>query len=406
MRFCFYNPHLIDILGTSLFSSIFVRGKAVKRSQRLNFLLEILRDKKYNTAIVVDGTASSLPFHRLGSLFNNHYFFIIFSHFEVYLWCLINKINPFGQRIIFSFKKLDAQNDVLFGFAYLGKTFFDESLTERSFFRKFSGRKMLHATHFYENTSLVAENVRRSGTRTMVSEVNLKNSSYFRSHFDFIESVKLLPFVLRGRYLSTKEFSARKNKCLALGTLAFFPDGHKLTKEHFVFFKTNTLHPMRKTIYDNQEKMAHVIDSFIMTHRDKPKNKKRGTVELLISNFNPATEEYHRFDIVDTFNQYKMFVAPEESIGQPSINVVEGMACGSAYIGLNHSMYADMGMEEGVHYIGYNGTIDDLTEKIEYYQKHEEELKIIAESGHKLVLRKFSKDRVLEDFINTCSQWE
>jgi len=398
MRLCFYNPHLIDILGTSLFSSIFVRGKARERNQRLNFLLELLHNKKYNTAIVVDGTVSSLPFRRLGVIFNNRYFVRLFSFIEIYLWCLINHVNPFRVKIIFSFKKLDSGKDVLFGFAFLGKIFFDSDLTEKSFFSKFAGKKMLHATHFYEKTELVADNVKKTNTRLMVSEVNLKNSPYFSLHFSFIDLIEILPFWLRDRYTKQTKFSLRKNKCVALGTLAFFPEGHEPTKEHFAFFGVSTLHPMRKTIYDSQKEMAEFLDCFIVTHRKKPKNRKRGVIELLISNLNPATEEYHSFDIVKVFNDYKMFVAPEETIGPPSINVIEGMACGAAYIGLDSPLYADMGLEPGVHYIGYNGTLDDLKQKIAYFQAHPVELEEIARVGHAYVVENFKPERVVDSF--------
>ena len=81
-------------------------------------------------------------------------------------------------------------------------------------------------------------------------------------------------------------------------------------------------------------------------------------------------KDYHRMDIVKKYNEYKMFIAPEESIGLSSVNVVEGMACGCAYIGLDHPMYTDLGMVDKQNYIGYDGTLDDLKSKIRYYQKN------------------------------------
>ena len=41
------------------------------------------------------------------------------------------------------------------------------------------------------------------------------------------------------------------------------------------------------------------------------------------------------------------------------IGFVEGMACGSAYIGLDDPMYKDIGLIPGKHYIIY-GTLEDL----------------------------------------------
>jgi hypothetical protein len=63
-----------------------------------------------------------------------------------------------------------------------------------------------------------------------------------------------------------------------------------------------------------------------------------------------------KFNIDDEYNKYKMFINAEEVIGLPGIGFVEGMACGTAYIGLRPPMYEDIGMEDRVHYIGYDGS--------------------------------------------------
>lgn len=401
MRLCFYNPHLIDILGESLFAFFFSWGNPAKRNRRLEFMLQMFREPKYRAAIVVDGTVSSIPFRRFGRLFDNTRFIRAFSFFEIYAWCLVNRLNPFRQTIIFSLGGLNPAHDVLFGFAFLGKTFFDEGLTARSFFSGFAGRKLLHATHFYENTELVAENVRRAGVRTMVAEVDIRQSPYFRKHFDFVESVLLLPFGLRSRYASDTDFLSRKNKCVALGTLAFFPDGHEPTASHREFFGTNTLHPLRKEIFDRMPELGHVLDSLIVTHKKKPQNRKRGVLEILWANMNPATKEYHKFDIVSTYNSYRIFISPEETIGQPSINAIEGMACGCAYVGIDNAMYADMGFVKGVHYVPYDGTLEGFARTVADYQDRPQELAVIAEAGRRFVIDRFRPERVIREFVKS-----
>jgi hypothetical protein len=96
-----------------------------------------------------------------------------------------------------------------------------------------------------------------------------------------------------------------------------------------------------------------------------------------------------------------MFIVPEEVIDLPAIGFVEGMACGSAYIGLKNSMYSDIGMLDGVHYIGYDGTLNDLLEKINYYKIHADELKIIAENGYNFVKNNLNPDLVMKGFFNS-----
>jgi glycosyltransferase involved in cell wall biosynthesis len=104
-------------------------------------------------------------------------------------------------------------------------------------------------------------------------------------------------------------------------------------------------------------------------------------------------------DIVEAYNNYKMFIVPEEIIDMPGIGFIEGMACGCAYIGKVDPMYQGIGLIEGVHYIGYDGTLDDLIAKISYYQEHEEELKVIARQGYNFVSENFNGDLVAKKLI-------
>ncbi len=396
MRFCFYNPQTVSgVLSVTLLTAPFERDKVVSQTKRMGYLLDILRNnKKYNSAIVVDGTASSLPFGRLGRLFYNYYFLRFFSFFEIYIWCFLNHINPFKQTIIFSLKKLDPQNDLLFGYAYLGRTFFDDEMTERSFFKKFTGKKVLHATHYFGGTKKVADNVRRAGVTTMVAEADLKHVPYFNKYFDFVKKVCVLPFVVRERYVSKTDFMLRKNKCLAMGNLGYFAVGHKHTEEYYDFFKINTLHPMRATIVENREKLASVVDSYISVPEPVAKQGK-------LSVSTSAEKRYHSFDVVVTYNEYRMLVAPEEAIGLPSINSVEGMACGCAYIGPESPIYEDFGFKKDVHYVTYDGTLGGLVKSIAYWQNHPGELKKVAEAGKKFVLENFTAEVVIERFLKT-----
>ena len=99
-----------------------------------------------------------------------------------------------------------------------------------------------------------------------------------------------------------------------------------------------------------------------------------------------------------------MFVVPEEIIGLPGIGFVEGMSCGSAYIGLRDPMYQDLGLLDGIHYIGYDGTINDLISKITYYQNNEYELEKIAYNGYLFIKDKFQKDHVAKEFFNKINE--
>ena len=58
-------------------------------------------------------------------------------------------------------------------------------------------------------------------------------------------------------------------------------------------------------------------------------------------------------------------------------------------------------MKEGVHYIGYDGTLEDLKAKISYYQQpeHQEELECIANAGYEYAQSHFRGEIVAKDLL-------
>jgi len=59
-------------------------------------------------------------------------------------------------------------------------------------------------------------------------------------------------------------------------------------------------------------------------------------------------------------------------------------------------------MKAGIHYIGYNGTPEDLIAKIQYYQKpeHQNELEQIAENGYQFAVNNFKGEIVAKRLID------
>jgi hypothetical protein len=115
VRLCFYNPHAIgNTLGKTLISElaqIFGADKSnlKKHLRRHDFLLNFLRNDKYKTAIVVDGTDTSLStiLDKIAFFKNNYLIHRLISLGEIYIWCSLNSLNPLKQKIIFYRNKLD-----------------------------------------------------------------------------------------------------------------------------------------------------------------------------------------------------------------------------------------------------------------------------------------------------------
>lgn len=220
-----------------------------------------------------------------------------------------------------------------------------------------------------------------------------------------------MPFVYSARFIKKTSFESRQNKCFAVGTV-FAPRYYDFIE---YFGKGMPLHPMRDTIYNKKNEIREFIDCYICSFESARNLKniskddslltklaKKYLPFFLLSKILPNyKKEYFKFNIVEEYNQYKIFVSPEEIVGLPSINAIEGMACGCAFIGVDDSMYTDIGFKAGVNYIAYKiNDLEDLINQIKYYFEHQQELKKIADNGYEFARSNFSKEKVADVFWN------
>ncbi|MCX7196149.1 MAG: glycosyl transferase family 90, partial [Proteobacteria bacterium] len=168
--------------------------------------------------------------------------------------------------------------------------------------------------------------------------------------------------------------------------------------------------PMRRRIYEERDRLEGLIDCLIYdldesrqmeikTLANSPKNARKTREEAMA-----RQKSYYSVDIVEFFNRYTMFAVPEEICDLPGIGFIEGMACGSAYFGLDDPMYRDLGMVPGVHYVAYDGTVEGLVEKVAYYQTRRDELEVIAEQGYRFATEQMSADAVYSRFLDQLGQ--
>lgn len=242
------------------------------------------------------------------------------------------------------------------------------------------------------------------------------------SHSDLVKSIKefdtkdcahiIKPYTFQERFNNNKNFAQRKNKAVATGTWRLME-----REKRFDLFKkiyhSNYLFPMRREIYIHKEELNQYIDSVITKFpdddmvADKSKyrivNWMRKQKEKFTIN-NRLQTKYRSFDMPSLYNDYKMAVVPEDMTGFPAIGFVESMASGCAFIGKECWIYGELGMQSGIHYIGYDGTLKNLVEKIAYYQIHQEELEKIARTGCQYVHENFNGNKVAEDFYKQIIQ--
>ena len=249
--------------------------------------------------------------------------------------------------------------------------------------------------------------VEKTDPDLMFNESNLQQRFVgFNDYFGwFNKQYMVIPFVFAPRFKVVKPFAERKNKAVSVGTITY--PGAYLVK----YYGQGCLQPARKQVYDNAHELTPWVDCFNSDYlaEDKPYNT-NDSANPLRKLFNRLHDKfflghhkkYYSFDMVEKFNDYKMCVVGEEITGLPGIGFVEGMACGCAYIGQTVGYYEDYGMKEGVHYIGYDGTLDDLKAKISYYQQpeHLQELETIARTGCEFVRSHFNGPAAAESLLN------
>lgn len=268
------------------------------------------------------------------------------------------------------------------------------------------GIKVVDHIHFYGDKE-TADMVLNSCMQYYVYDVELQKYSklyqkyYARSKAEYI----MLPFTYQERFCVKKPFAERQNKAVAMGTLT---TGE--TPDFFETFGTKYYQPHRKMILDEAPNYPDEIVSYITEYLEgKHKDIHEKDITLLriykrwYNYFNTGRQKsYFSFNMVDQYNDYKMFICPEDVHGSYGIGTIEGMACGCAMIGLNYGAYEDMGMRAGIHYIPYDGTMEHLIEQIRFYQRPENQNKLeqIARTGCEFVRKNFSEKAVAKNFLD------
>lgn len=254
-----------------------------------------------------------------------------------------------------------------------------------------------------------AEILKRLQPDVMYNEANFQHGSKIFEHFYswFDKKFITIPFVFASRFKLIVPFKERKNMAVSVGTVTYMQNIVEI-------YGNACAQPARKQIKDHAEELKDIIECRNSDYAEKDNEKSvnesdnyiiRIYKQLYNKFFVGHQKNYYSFNMVDKFNEYKMCIVGEEIMGIPGVGFVEGMACGCAYIGQNIGYYEDYGLKEGVHYIGYDGSLKDLRYKIEYYQQpnHQQELELIAKNGYEYVHKNFNGEiiakRLLEQLI-------
>lgn len=278
------------------------------------------------------------------------------------------------------------------------------SLTDMADINAFKAVSMIHFHGEQSDSDLIA----KANPDVLFNESDLTEySEIFKRYYSWFTGKSIVhSFVAAPRFDRFKPFSERENRCFSTGTITY--KHHPEFKE---VYSDPCDQPTRKQILVNADGLEQYVACYNSDYLEDTDMKKYLPEDSNLEHYRKVwynmrhtgqQKKYFSFNMVEKFNDFKMCLVGEEVLGVPGIGFVEGMSCGCAYIGQNLGYYEDYGMKEGVHYIGYDGTLEDLKAKITYYQQPEnqEELERIANAGYEFAQKHFRGDLVAKDLLN------
>lgn len=401
MRLVFIDMHCINFL-TNTYSQI-KDGMKVK-TYKHKFLIDYAINNQIHLANFISFNVSTnrsfrlkvlkLIFkNKLVNLFNNYISGIYYKEAKFVLDNSYGIKN--GIEIITSHSDIK-ENDIIIGYL------FDRN--QLDVIKKIkNGHKVLMGNHFIAINQ--PYDLKENKIDAFVNEIDLSDNSFANKYLNS-NGVKniVCPYVYADRFKNLQ--LKRKNKAMAIGTLSTCKgnSGYNLYRKEY---GTEWIQLMRKEIYDHEHDYPQYIDSYISyIFEDKKVIEKSDSIFVKIykkiynRQLGWTQSKYTSFDMVEKFNEYMMFVCPEEQVGMPGIGFVEGMACGTAYVGLDTSYYRKLGLVPGKHYIVYDGSLDNLIKVISFYQEHPDEVREIAKNGMDFVRQNFNSEVVAKKFFN------
>lgn len=400
MRIVFVNMHGNEMLLKTMDKYVFKHSSAIKHKYFLDYLLQnpdvevcsYLNDRGFS--LIHNGNKALLSIINLFKFAEHRY---------------VLKKNKIESSKVKTMKSIqDIRNDDIV-------IVYRHHIEQLRYLENVEAFKAVSMIHFWGRKD-EAKIIEKVSIDCMVNESNLqKNSEIFRRYYTFDGEWIVHPFVYEERFQVKTEFSKRKKLAFATGTITY-----RDIADFVDVYGDTCNQPSRKQIMDNSEYLEGLVDCYSSDYNEDSMFLKYEPDDNAIVHFykkfynrinTGQQKKYYSFDMVEKFNEYKMCIVGEEVIGIPGIGFVEGMACGCAYIGLVSSMYEDLGLYPGIHYIGYDGSLEGLKQVVQYYQmdENQEELAQIAKTGCEYVRKKFAGDIVaknlLEDLIDAQKKW-
>jgi glycosyltransferase involved in cell wall biosynthesis len=281
-------------------------------------------------------------------------------------------------KFLFTERALNKHVDILLNFNSTHSTQFTPAI------KRFKGIKIFHLMDYfwYEPGSVKYERLQEYGVDYLMSYSSSdKHCPYFKKTFpNYLGKVIAVPFGYTDRFVSTIPFGKRENKCVALGSVNPFrpadanPSNYLETADFYS--REKFLHKFRRMIVENLDTLKDQVDSMLPVF--------------------PKYKDF-KYDIVQKFNDYKMFTCDETMFYFPTAKTYEGVASGCVMVCSDHSCFKEFGFMDGVNCITHRQfDIAHLKERIAEYQNKPKELEAIHRRGLEFVRNRLSHKAVAD----------
>ncbi len=392
MRLIFIDMHCINFLVRPYKQ---IKGKNQVATYKHKFILDYAFENNIPVCNYISGQDSEIP-HKIINLIKRN------KSKKISLWehnYVMQNSFPEKLNVIPLLKSEEIKSDdLVIGYIYKN--------IQHNIIKDLPGHKILMGNHFVAINNPI--NLDALGIEGFVNEIDLSDNKFVNEYIKYSGKYIVCPYVCADRFVDQKK--NRLNKMMAIGTLSTCAgnSGYALYRN---MFHTEWIQNMRKKILEEADRYPKYIDSYISyIFEDKtsiqPTDSAIIKLQKKIANkFRPWRQsKYMSFNMVDKFNEYAFFVCPEENVGMPGIGFVEGMACGTTYIGLDTSYYKQLGLVPGIHYITYDGSFEDLLTKIKYCQRHYEEIRKIGKNGKDFVNANYNRHTVATNLFREFEQ--
>ena len=342
------NPHLSDFFATPLSFLVFKR----RSLKKYEYIIKNEALPAGAISFLFDGLASSLIPDKYFSILP---LFIkkMIIRLEIKKWKSVNKVSPL-VNCYYHVKDIPKPN-VLFFLCYRNYKQSQSLLAISAHFK----HCVAHLTHYYAFPKQYSAAIKNIPNIHIAADADVSTNAFFKEYFSwYSKPILLIPFAISDRFTITKPFTERVDKAIATGTFHKLEIDVQANDPNCFEIKklSNTIHPMRRWLYEQKDALSNHIDVFCKPFYEKNDSSTKGANKML------ATQSaYFSFDIVAKYNQFKYAVIGEESIvGLPGIGSFEAMACGCVLIANEHC-YQGTGAIAGQHYLPYQNSIAELT---------------------------------------------